>query len=152
MRWKELNQMGPDVGVHLQKPATRSSRKERQIIPRTPSLKRDLMTGAVLAKRRIAGRPGFFRRRAYSWLSILELASVGLVPMTIIFGGGAIYCWTQGEFEKVEKFGNPDLTVGPWSFADGSHKTLSGFFCGRGLAADHPVGGMLVGQEQEKLP
>lgn len=74
------------------------------MISRTSSLKRDLMTGMVLVNRCIAKRPSLFRRRAYSLCAVLGMASVAMIPMTIIFGAGAAYCWAHGEIDKVEQF------------------------------------------------
>lgn len=74
------------------------------MIPRTPSFKRDIMTGMTLVNRRISGRSSLFRMRAYSWRAVLEISSVAIIPMTIIFGAGAAYCWAHGEIDKVEQF------------------------------------------------
>lgn len=74
------------------------------MIPRSRSLKRDLMTGTVLVKRHLTWRPGLFKKRAYSWSAVFGLTSVALVPMTIMFGAGAAYCWGYGEYDKVEQF------------------------------------------------
>ena len=74
------------------------------MIPRSPSLQRDLKTGLVITWRALTGRRTLFRPRRFSWKDAFMNSLIFLVPMTIIFGGAALYAYLAlGDMEKTAR-------------------------------------------------